>query len=125
MKYVLSAAAPIVAFMLHANAYAGNLDRGSGNSVVERIRALEEERNQAILQGDVAALDRMTSDDYTFITLRGELRTKAEILKDFRSGSIKYQSRFRGSGYTSTPETVALFRSSLAGVLHGNRSFTA
>ena len=35
----------------------------------------------------------MTSDDYTFITLRGQMRTKAEIVRDFRSGAIKYQSR--------------------------------
>jgi ketosteroid isomerase-like protein len=35
----------------------------------------------------------MTADDYTFITLRGELRTKAEIVKGFRSGSFKYDSR--------------------------------
>ena len=35
----------------------------------------------------------MTSDDYTFITLRGEMRTKAEILKGFASGSFHYESR--------------------------------
>jgi ketosteroid isomerase-like protein len=45
------------------------------------------------MQGRCAALDRMTSDDYTFVTLRGEMRTKAEILKGFASGSFKYESR--------------------------------
>ena len=35
----------------------------------------------------------MTSDDYTFITLRGELRTKAEIVQGFKSGSFHYDSR--------------------------------
>jgi len=40
-----------------------------------------------------AALNRMTPDDYTFITLRGELRTKSDILKGFASGSFKYESR--------------------------------
>ena len=34
----------------------------------------------------------MTSDDFTFITLRGELRTKEEILQEFASGSFKYES---------------------------------
>jgi hypothetical protein len=42
---------------------------------------------------DAAALDRMTADDYTFITLRGELRTKSETVKGFQSGSFKYESR--------------------------------
>ena len=59
----------------------------------DEILRLEEERNRAILTGDFAALDRMTSDDYTFITLRGELRTKSEIVKGFKSGSFKYESR--------------------------------
>jgi ketosteroid isomerase-like protein len=62
-------------------------------SAAAEIKQLEEARNQAVVKGDVATLDRMTSDDYTFITLRGELRTKQEILKGFASGSFKYQSR--------------------------------
>jgi ketosteroid isomerase-like protein len=59
----------------------------------DEIKNLEEARNQAVVHGDVAALDRLTSDDYTFITLRGELRTKSEILQGFRSGSFHYESR--------------------------------
>lgn len=59
----------------------------------KEIIQLEEERNQAILRGDSAALDRMTSDDYTFINQKGELRTKAEILTGFKSGTFKYGAR--------------------------------
>jgi ketosteroid isomerase-like protein len=62
-------------------------------AAVKEIKQLEEARNQAILRGDAAALERMTADDYTFITLKGELRTKADIVKGFSSGSFKYQSR--------------------------------
>ena len=61
--------------------------------VVDEIRKLEEERNVAIVRGDAAVLERLTSDDYTFVTLRGEMRTKAEIVRDFRFGAAKYQSR--------------------------------
>ncbi len=92
MKYLLAVAAMIGCASLNG-AHAGNSKPPPDNSVVEKIRSLEEERNKAIVDGDAAALDRMTSDDYTFITLRGELRTKAEIVRDFRSGAIKYQSR--------------------------------
>jgi len=60
---------------------------------MNEILELEKERNQAILRGDAVALERMTSDDYTFITLRGELRTKAEIVQGFKSGSFHYDSR--------------------------------
>jgi uncharacterized protein (TIGR02246 family) len=62
-------------------------------AAVKEIKQLEEARNQAILRGDAAALARMTADDYTFITLKGELRTKADIVKGFSSGSFTYQSR--------------------------------
>jgi len=65
----------------------------STSATEQEIKALEEERNRAILRGDAAALERMTADDYTFITLRGELRTKSEIVKGFQSGSFKYESR--------------------------------
>ena len=59
----------------------------------DEIKKLEEMRNEAVLHGDVSVLDRMTSDDYTFITLRGEMRTKQEILKGFASKSFHYDSR--------------------------------
>ena len=59
----------------------------------EEIRALEHARNEAIVHGDAATLESMTSDDYTFVTLRGELRTKAEIVKGFSTGAFKYESR--------------------------------
>ena len=71
-------------------------DRPSGSSdesTKAEILNLEKERNRAITSGDAAALERMTSDDYTFITLRGELRTKAEIVQGFKSGSFHYDSR--------------------------------
>ena len=79
--------------LISSSAWAATTDHGAGTSAVETIRSLEEERNRAIVHGDAAALERMTTDDYTFITLRGELRTKAEIVRDFRSGAAKYQSR--------------------------------
>jgi ketosteroid isomerase-like protein len=87
----LSAIAIVSAFA--TGAYAGSEGRAVGKSDVEAIRTLEEERNQAIIHGDAAALERMTSDDYTFVTLRGETLGKSDIVRNFRSGAAKYQSR--------------------------------
>lgn len=84
------AAVAIVAFL---SAQSKNAAAVSDIAAKEEILSLERERNQAIIHGDAAALDRMTSDDYTFITLRGELRTKAEIVQGFKSGSFHYDSR--------------------------------
>src|SRR6266852_639760 len=64
-----------------------------GVSAQEEIKKVEQARNQAILRSDTAALDRMTSDDYTVIDQRGELLTKAQILGGFKSGAIKFDSR--------------------------------
>src|SRR5215471_21639523 len=90
MKIACSIVAATV-FLLCPLASAQKTD--AGYSIKQEIKSLEEERNRAVVSGDAAALDRMTADDYTFITLRGELRTKAEIVKGFRSGSFKYDSR--------------------------------
>ncbi len=65
----------------------------SDSKVKDEILGLERLRNDAIIKGDATALDRMTADDYTFITLRGELRTKSEIVQGFKSGSFHYDSR--------------------------------
>jgi ketosteroid isomerase-like protein len=93
MKHMIAGALSAIAFALMSGAYAGSADQAAGKSDVEAIRKLEEERNQAIVHGDAAALERMTSDDYTFVTLRGEMLTKADIVRNFGSGAAKYQSR--------------------------------
>jgi len=92
MRYVRSIAFTLLACAMVV-AVRGAESGTSTKTTVEKILMIEEQRNQAILHGDVAALDRMTSDDYTFVTLRGEMRAKAEILRDFKAGSIKYDSR--------------------------------
>jgi ketosteroid isomerase-like protein len=65
----------------------------AGGSVQDEIKKLEQERNQAILHSDTAALDRMTSADYTVIDQLGELHSKAQVLDGFKSGANKFESR--------------------------------
>jgi uncharacterized protein (TIGR02246 family) len=82
-----------VVFLCSGCSLAFGQTAGPATSAEQEIKSLEEERNRAILNGDAAALERMTSDDYTFITLRGDLRTKSDIVKGFQSKSFKYDSR--------------------------------
>jgi ketosteroid isomerase-like protein len=94
MKSFTLIAAAVLALVTYADAQRNrapsvSLDAGTKDEILE----LEKERNRAIISGDAVALERMTSDDYTFITLRGELRTKAEIVQGFKSGSFHYDSR--------------------------------
>lgn len=83
----------LLAYLFHPFGLVSGQRASAAPASEQEIRALEEERNRAILKGDAAALERMTADDYSFITLRGELRTKSEIVKGFQSGSFKYDSR--------------------------------
>jgi len=62
-----------------------------GNAAVEGIKRLEVERNKALVAGDVAAIDRLYSADYTS-TVGSTYRTKAEVLADLKSGALKLKA---------------------------------
>jgi ketosteroid isomerase-like protein len=50
-----------------------------------QVEALEEEWRQAQLSGDVAAMDKLLSDDYIGISLTGKVVTKMQQLDHMRS----------------------------------------
>ncbi len=52
------------------------------------IRALEVAHNEALANHDVATLEKMLSDDFTFVTPRGDLRSKQDVLKAVATGNI-------------------------------------
>jgi ketosteroid isomerase-like protein len=60
------------------------------------ISALEKAFDEAIVRRDVSVLDKMTSDDLTFL-LNGELHAKAELLKYFATHASAYEYRKTGS----------------------------
>lgn len=68
---------------------AGKMARG--NPTVAGIKRLEAERNKALVAGDVAAIDRLYSDDYTSV-VASTFRTKAEVLADLKSGVLKLEA---------------------------------
>ena len=64
----------------------------SERGVVEAIRKVDRERIQAQVNADAVALDRIYADDFIGIGPSGTLRTKKDVLSDFKSGSLKFQS---------------------------------
>jgi len=64
----------------------------SQSDVVDEIRKVDRERIQAQVNADSAALDRIYSDDFVGIGPSGTLRTKKDVLADFASGTLKFQS---------------------------------
>ena len=68
---------------------AGN-DRGK--SIDQTIRQLDSERIQAQIHADTVALKRIYADDFIGIGPSGTVRTKPQVISDFTSGSLKFQS---------------------------------
>ena len=60
--------------------------------VVEGIRRLDQERIQAQIHADAAALDRIYADDFIGIGPSGTVRTKPQVLADFTSHDLSFQS---------------------------------
>jgi ketosteroid isomerase-like protein len=66
--------------------------RDHRRSVEQVIRQLDHERIQAQIHADRAALDRIYADDFIGIGPSGTVRTKPQVLADFTSHDLKFQS---------------------------------
>ena len=60
--------------------------------VGQAIRQIDHERVQAQIGADAAALNRIYADDFIGIGPSGTVRTKAQVIADFTSGDLKFQS---------------------------------
>src|SRR5438552_18882163 len=61
-------------------------------SVEETIRKLDNERIQAQIHADATALDRIYAADFIGVGPSGTVRTKPQVLLDFTSGDLRFQS---------------------------------
>ena len=67
-------------------------NRDQRGSVETAIRKLDNERIQAQIHADAPALDRIYSADFIGVGPSGTVRTKPQVLLDFTSGDLKFQS---------------------------------
>jgi ketosteroid isomerase-like protein len=58
-------------------------------SVEEQLMKMERDRAAAVVKGDVAAVEAVTSDDYLLINANGRLSDKAKTMNDIKTGVIK------------------------------------
>ena len=65
------------------------LSAASAQDAAEQLKKLEMDRAAAVVKGDVATLDKQTSDDYVLITMNGKTSDKAQMLDAFKSGQSK------------------------------------
>ena len=61
-------------------------------SVEETIRKVDNERIQAQIHADAVALGRIYADDFIGVGPSGTVRTKPQVIADFTSGDLKFQS---------------------------------
>jgi len=62
------------------------------SSVEQTIRELDKERIQAQIGADASALDRLYADDFIGVGPSGTVRNKAQVISDFTSGELRFQS---------------------------------
>jgi ketosteroid isomerase-like protein len=86
MTILLLTAAPI------ALAQEQSARRNQRRSVEQVIRQLDHERIQAQIGADAVALDRIYANDFIGIGPSGTVRTKPQVISDFTSGDLKFQS---------------------------------
>jgi ketosteroid isomerase-like protein len=53
---------------------------------------LDEERTEAMVKGDLAALDRLLADDLSYVHSSTKVDTKASFIENLRSGASKYKA---------------------------------
>src|SRR5436305_13187135 len=92
MKRMLVIAVIIVAMGPLAVGQTKSARRSQTESVVERIKKLDQERIQAQIHADAATLDRLYADDFIGVGPSGTIRTKPQVIADFTSGTLKFQS---------------------------------
>jgi ketosteroid isomerase-like protein len=61
-------------------------------SVEETIKKVDNERIQAQIHADATALDRIYAADFIGVGPSGTVRTKPQVILDFTSGNLKFQS---------------------------------
>jgi ketosteroid isomerase-like protein len=69
-----------------------NARRTQTETVVDTIRRLDQERIQAQIHADASVLDRIYADDFIGIGPSGTVRTKPQVLADFTSHDLIFQS---------------------------------
>jgi uncharacterized protein (TIGR02246 family) len=67
-------------------------NREQTSSVEQAIRQVDNERIQAQIHADAKALDRIYAEDFIGVGPSGTVRTKPQVIADFTSGNLKFQT---------------------------------
>src|SRR6187200_248893 len=85
---------PLLVFATVAVLLTGCVSWESGlkNDPITALKQLDQERIQAQIGADAAALDRLYAEDFIGIGPSGTVRAKGQVIADFTSGNLRFQS---------------------------------
>lgn len=67
--------------------------KSGGGGTAAAIEKMDKERTEAIVKGDLDALDKLTGDNYVFTDDTGRVTMKKELMDNLKSGAIKLTSQ--------------------------------
>src|SRR5688500_15678182 len=85
---------PLLSLAFFAGMVTGCVSPTSGikSDPIVALGQLDRERIQAQVGADAAALDRLYAEDFIGVGPSGTVRTKPEVIADFTSGNLRFQS---------------------------------
>ena len=89
--FVIAAALAFTATCI-AVAQKQSASRDRRSAVEQAIRQLDHERIRAQIGADAEALNRIYADDFIGVGPSGTVRSKAQVISDFTSGDLKFQT---------------------------------
>jgi ketosteroid isomerase-like protein len=89
-------------------------------AVREELMALERESHQLWFKRDLAALDALMSEDFTFIVMNGAVETKGDVVPREQTAATPRRGRLEVQSLDLEPERVTLRGNSavVIGLLH-------
>ena len=92
MRWTIVIAALVLTVTSIAQGQAPSASSDQRSAIEQAIRQLDNQRIQAQIGADAAALDRIYADDFIGVGPSGTVRTKPEVISDFTLGALKFQS---------------------------------
>jgi ketosteroid isomerase-like protein len=80
------------AILLLLLGFQGSRLAAQGTTPEDSVRAVELSRGQALERADTVALSRMVADEFVEISRLGQVRTRAENIRDIASGALRLTS---------------------------------
>jgi len=92
MKRFIAYVAIMMAVLLFAYGQSPTAQRPTNSTSEQEVRQMINRYRTAILQRDIAVLEKIWADDYVFVNAAGDVLTKRERLSNLKSGATTLDS---------------------------------